>query len=180
MKKVILVSFLILIGLFSCKTNKNLSNVNKMDKIDLPFQEKDFSLKYIVGISEGISPNLDKSKDIALATSRARISDKFGILIENVLESYSSQRNTNYYLSKNQQISIQTSIKYLKNIKLLDEKVFMDNNGKYHYWVVLGVNKEEMLDKIENSDFGVKEEQVDIEMNEFKKTAKDQIQRFNK
>lgn len=180
MKKIILISFLILMGLFSCKTNKDLSNVNKMDEIDLPFYEKDYKSDYIVGISNGVSPTITKSKDIALATSRERISNKLGVLVENVLESYSNQKNSNYVLSKDEQFSRQTSIRFIKNIKTLDEKVYVDKKGNFHYWVVLGINKDEMIDKVKDGEFDLQNQQVDIEKEEFREVFEKQIQKFSK
>lgn len=176
MKKILLIFLIIILGV-SCKNTKQLYNLDNSVEIKMPFNETDYKTENnFISIGDGLSPYMSTAISIGQAEAKRKMSNQLSILIENVTEIYFNQRNTFNNLNTFDEISRQTSVQFLENIKIIDEKLFFNKKQNlYNYWVVIEISKERITDDYHKE---FEEKEVYINRNDFRKILDEQINKI--
>jgi len=171
----ILMSIILMISVIGCKSKKDITKITKSQEIELPFSGNKYESnnKNFRAIKSGTSTNLTVAEEIAKANARTDITYQINTVVENVSDIYINQKNKNAG-EKFERMSRQTSKEMLTNITIIDRKIFL-NDDEYTFWIVMEVNKKDVLNIIylENS-------QVDFDKYQYEKIFDKALEDFKK
>ena len=156
------------INIIGCKSKKEIAKASKSTEIELPFSGKQYQTdkNYFRAVQSGVSTNVNTAKEIAMMNARSEISYSVKTISKNVGQLYSNQIAGDFGENLNK-LSVQVSKQILTNIVVANHKVFQNNkNGEYTYWVVVEVNKDDVVTDIINQ---AKKENIKLDEYQFKK-----------
>lgn len=177
-----LLILLFVINIISCKSKKEIAKTTNSTEIELPFDGKQYETdkNYFRSVQSGTSTNVNTAKEIAMVNARSEISYSIKTISKNVSEIYTKQIDGDHGEDFDR-MSRQISKEILTNIVVADHKVFQNNtDGKYTYWVVVEVKKDDVITNISNQakkdnikfDKYLFQKIFDKEMEEFKSPEK--------
>jgi len=157
---------LLAINIIGCKSKKDIAKTTKSTEIELPFSGKNYQTdkNYFRSVQSGTSTDVNTAKEIAMMNARSEISYSIKTITKNVSEIYTKQIDGDYGEDLDR-ISRQVSKEILTNIKLAESKVFQNSkSGIYTYWVVVEVNKDDIVTDISNQ---AKKEKINLDKQQF-------------
>jgi hypothetical protein len=172
MKKLLFILISILLIGYACKRQKNIESTSIEIKTPLDNKNNKTDKNYFRSVGYGESYNLNNAIEIAKSQSRSDISRQVNVIIKDVIERYNNEidnENGNMY----QSLSRQVSISVLKNIKEKDKYLLQDKKTKkYKYWVVLEVNKNDVIHIYNNN---IKNQNIKYNKEKFENIYNDEI-----
>lgn len=184
-KTFILGSFMTTALFTSCSGTKSLSSVTKSQEISIPFSEtryksdKDFFRSKQVGKS----PDLATAKKIASQNTKAELAGYINTVVKSVTDQYTNQRtvgNKQEFENKFEELSREVVNQSLTNIKQVDEKIFIETDGSYTYWVVLEVSKQSVLDGVDSKISKNEKLQLDYDKAKFQEVFNSEMEKLSK
>lgn len=170
---IILIILIIGIG---CKSKQKITKLKKSQEVQLPFADGKYNttknefrtLKY------GTDKNLIVAEELAKSNARTDIAYQVNTIVQNVTDIYLNKKNNDGSI-KFERLSRQTSEEILTNIKVVDKKIFIDEDGKWTYWVIMEVKKKDVINISYNSF-----EQVDIDKYQYERTFDEALEDLQK
>ncbi len=172
-----LLILLFLINIIGCKSKKEIAKTTKSTEIKLPFEGKQYETdkNYFRSVQSGISSDLNTAKEIAMMNARSEISYSVKTVSKNVSEIYTKQIDGDHGEDFDR-LSRQVSKEILTNIVVAYNKVFQNNkDGKYTYWVVVEVKKDNVITNISNQ---AKKENIRFDKYQFQKIFNKEMEEF--
>ena len=148
----VLIIMLLVINIIGCKSKKEIANTSKSTEIEIPFEGKQYQTdkNYFRSVQSGVSSDLNTAKEIAMVNARSEISYNVRTVTKNVSQIYTKEIDGDYGEDFDR-LSRQASKEILTNIVVANNKVFQNNkDGKFTYWVVVEVKKDDVVTNISN------------------------------
>ncbi|MEI6556362.1 MAG: hypothetical protein WCL70_12300 [Paludibacter sp.] len=151
--QLLFIGLIVMVVTTACSSSKKLEKVTKAQEITVPLSEskyksdKDFFRTKQVGKS----PDLATAKKIALLNAKAELAGNVKSIIKRVTDQYTNQRTVGdkqEFENKFEELSREVIDQTLTNVKLIDEKIFKEQDGSYSYWAAIEVPKQTLLDGV--------------------------------
>lgn len=174
---VLLLSFLIIFG---CKS----SQITTKGEIELPFVGDDYQSNKDVfrTVQTATSPNQSTAKKIALDNAKVELATNIQTIIKTVTDNYTNQRTVSDkqdFESKFEQISRAVTKQILTDVKIIGERGFKEN-GKYIHWIAIEMNKNNLLNKIEDKISKDEKLHLDFDKHQYEKILEKEMEEFDK
>ena len=143
---------LLVINIIGCNSKKEITKTSKSTEIELPFDGKEYKSDkdYFRAVQSGTSSDLNTAKEIAMVNARSEISYSVKTVTKNVSQIYTKEIDGDYGEDFDR-LSRQVSKEILTNIVVANHKVFQnDKDGKFTYWVVVEIKKDDVVTNINN------------------------------
>lgn len=150
--------------------NKPIS-ANEGDKeVSLPFSSKEYrsNKDYFRAVNSGVSPDMTAARKIAMLNARTELAGTVSSTIKAVSEQYlqnTTISDRQEFAAKFEETSRNVVNQEIQNVVVMDEKVFKSKEGKYTYWIVLEMPKEQISKSVENAI--TKDEKLAVEFDKF-------------
>lgn len=157
MKQTILSLLTAIILCSACKSTKKLPSVEATaQEVKLPFSEAKYKTDkdYFRAVQVGKSIDLGTAKKMSIHSAKADLASFINTKLKKVTDLYTNQSTVadkSDFEKKFEEFSREVVNQNLNDVKLLDEKVFKEQDGSYSYWVVLEVDKKALLNGVNNS-----------------------------
>jgi len=175
--KIIFAVLIMSVFIFGCKSTKDINQISKSTEIELPFDGNKYQTdkNYFRSVKSGTSDNLNNAEQIARTLSINEIGVNVGVINNNVTEIYMGQTNEKSGNDFNEIIR-QVSKQIVTNINTVDSKSYYDNKTKlYTYWVVLEVNKDDVINILLKN---ASNEKIQVDKEEFKKIYTEEMEKL--
>ena len=166
-----------------CKSTKSIAETTNAEEIKLPLSESKYQTDkdYFRAVQSGLSPDLATAKKIALQNAKTELASNVQTVIKAVTDNYTNQRtvgNKMEFENKFEELSRQVTNQKLTNIKVLGEKSFREQDGRYTYWVAIEMPKDELLDDISSEISKDEKMQLDFDKYQFEKILEQEMEKF--
>lgn len=154
--KLLLIPAIAILTLGGCKSKKKtVQQTTGAVEITLPFSSKEYKSDedFYRAKNVGKSPDLATSKKIAMQNATNELADAIQTMIKKVTDQYTNQRSSGKdqeYENKFEELARQVTNQTMSNIRVKDEKTFLEPNGSYTYWVALEVGKKEVFQNMDS------------------------------
>jgi hypothetical protein len=149
--KLFLIPALAVLTLVGCKAKKKtVAQTTGAVEITLPFSSKEYRSdeNFYRAKNVGKSPDLATSKKIAMQNATNELADAIQTMIKKVTDQYTNQRTVGKdqdFENKFEELARQVTNQTMSNIRVKDEKTFLEPNGSYTYWVALEADKNDVF-----------------------------------
>ncbi len=154
--KLLLIPAIALLSIVGCKSKKKtVQQTTGAVEITLPFSSKEYRSdeNFYRAKNVGKSPDLATSKKIAMQNATNELADAIQTMIKKVTDQYTNQRTVGKdqeFENKFEELARQVTSQTMYNIRVKDEKTFMEPDGKYTYWVALEADKKEVFKNMDS------------------------------
>lgn len=186
MKKTVMVIALfslLLGGTTSCGSKKSVADATKSKEIELPFSGKEYRTnnEFFRAKNVGESPNLATAKKIAMTNAKSEMASNIQSTVKAVTDQYTNQTQVadkQNFESKFEELTRIVVNQTLNDVRVIGEKTFQNKDGKYAYWVALEMNKESLLNSLQNQVTKDEKLQVDFDKFLFEKIFNEEMEKF--
>jgi hypothetical protein len=183
--KLFILSLLVTVPFFfhHCKSTKSISDTTGAEEIKLPLSESKYQTDkdYFRAVQSGLSPDLATAKKIALQNAKTELASNVQTTIKAVTDNYTNQRTVGdrmEFENKFEELSRQVTNQKLSNVKVLGEKTFREQDGKYTYWVAIEMPKDEILDDISSEISKDEKMQLDFDKYQYEQILEQEMEKF--
>jgi hypothetical protein len=160
-------SFLLLI---SCKAPKVA--INGAKEIQVPFMDSKYKSDKdnLRAKQSGTSPDLATAKKIAMQNAKSELAGNIQSLVKRVTDQFTNQRtvgSNQEFENKFEELSREVVDQTLSDIKVMDEKIFQEQDKSFTYWLVIEISKETMFNKIQSKISKNEKLQLDYDKKKF-------------
>jgi hypothetical protein len=161
----------------------NRAAQNQPGEVNLPFTGKEYKsdANAFRGKGVGRSPDMATAKKVAMTNVKTEIAGAIRTTVKDVTDQYTKQRT----VADQQELGIsfdqmtRTVVnEILTNIDVMDEKVYRETDGKYAYWVVIEVAKNQVLNGLNDKISKDAKLQLDFDKFQFQKTFDAEMSKF--
>lgn len=151
----LLIPALAVLTLTGCKgKKKTIEKQTGAVEITVPFSSKEYRSdeNYFRSKQSGKSPNDATAKKIAQQNARAEMASNINATVKRVTDQYTNQRtvgNATEFENKFEELSREVVNLEMSNVKEIGEKLLLNPDGSYTYWIALEANKKEVFEKID-------------------------------
>jgi len=154
-KQFLIIGLIAIVAFTGCKGTKKISKATGSQEITVPFSESKYKSDkdFFRAKQTGKSPDLATAKKIALQNAKAELAGNIKSLVKRVTDQYTNQRtisNKQDFENKFEELSREVVDQTITDVKVMDEKIFKEQDGGYSYWVVIEVSKQAILDGVSN------------------------------
>jgi hypothetical protein len=186
----LLVSALILAavatGLQSCsKKGKPIEKENGSVQISVPFTESKYQSdkEHFRAKASGSSPDLTTAKKIALQNAKSEMAGLIQTTVKKVTDQYTNQRqigNVQEFTNKFEELAREVTNQQLTDVKILDEKIFKEQNNTYTFWVAIEAAKETVLNGFSKTISSNKKLEQDYDRKKFEEIFNSEMEKLSK
>ncbi|MBN1253083.1 MAG: hypothetical protein JXA16_13180 [Bacteroidales bacterium] len=181
--KTLLIS-LLLINLIGCNSERKLTKATKSKEIEIPFSDKKYKTdkNHFRAVQSGTSTEMATAKKIATVNAKAELASNIQSTIKIVTENYTNQRNYGNKIeieNKFEELTKEVTNQLLTNVKIIDEKLLKDKSGKFTYWIAVEMNKDEVLNNMQNQISKDEKLQIDFDKFQFEKIFNQEMEKYN-
>lgn len=179
---IVIVSILIM-TLFGCKGTKEISKVNQTTEIEIPLSGKDYvsNKDYYRARQVGESTDLSTAKKIAMQNAKSEMAGNIQAMVKRVTDQYTNQRAVNDktdFENKFEELSREVVNQTLTDVKVIGEKLFKENEGKYQYWIAIESSKENVLKGIQDKISNDEKLKLDFDKYQYEKIFNEEMKKF--
>lgn len=181
---IITASIGIMLTVNACKTKK-LAKTTEAREIAVPFSESKYKSDkdFFRASQSGKSPDLATSKKIAVQNAKAELAGNIKAHVKRVTEQYTNQRtigNKHDFENKFEELSREVVDQTLIDVRVVEEKIFKEQDGGYSYWTVIEVAKQSILDGVNNKILKNEKLQLDYDKNKFEDVFNSEMEKMSK
>jgi len=184
--KLLLIPALALLTFTGCKSKKKATPIEKetgAKEISVPFSSKEYKTDedFYRARSSGKSPDMAAAKKIALNNAKSEMASNMQTMIKKVTDQYTNQRTVGKdqeYENKFEELSREVTNQSLANIRVKDEKIFQEADGKYTYWVAIEADKKEVFKQIDAKISSDKKLQLDYDKKKFEEIFNSEMKKM--
>lgn len=182
-KKLLIITLIILIGVFSCKSKKEMAKVEDSTEIKIPLSGKEYESdsNFFRAKQVGESPDLSTAKKIAEQNAKAELAGNIEALIKRVTDQYTNQRSVGEkkeFENKFEEISREVVSQDLRDVKVIGEKLFKKKDDNYQYWIAVETSKETTLTGIFDGISKDAKLQLDFDKFQYEKIFNEEMEKF--
>lgn len=151
----LLIPAIAVLTLAGCKSKKKtIEKQTGAVEITVPFSSKEYRSdeNFFRSKQSGKSPNDATAKKIAQQNARAEMASNINATVKRVTDQYTNQRtvgNATEFENKFEELSREVVNLEMSNVKEIGEKLLLNPDGSYTYWIALEANKKEVFEKID-------------------------------
>jgi hypothetical protein len=173
----------ILFAAAGCKSKKLPSVQAGSTEIAVPFASKEYrsDANFFRATQSGKSPDLSTAKRIALLNARTELGGHIETTMKAVTSNYTNQRtidNRQEYASKFEEEARAIVNQKLNDVTIIGERVFRESNGGYTYYIAIEMNKDALLQNINNRISKDERLRLDFDQYQFRKIFDEEMKRF--
>lgn len=152
-------------------------------EINTPFNTKEFrsDSDNFRAVQSGSSPDLSTSKKIAKQNARAALAADINSLVKRVTDQYTNQRtvsNAQEFENKFEELSRETVMLAISNVREIGEENFKESNGSYTCWIAIEVNKKEVFEQINSKISNDDKLKLDYDKQKFEKIFNEEMDKL--
>ncbi len=175
----------LLFTIIACKTPQPLEKATEAVEIAVPFSDtryksdKDFFRAKQVGKSQ----DLATSKKIALQNAKTELAGNIKVIIKTVTDQYTNQRTVGDkqdFENKFEQLAREVVDQTLSDVRVIDEKIYKETDGKYSYWVSIETSKQSIIDGVEAKISKNEKLQLDYDKKKFEEVFNSEMEKMAK
>ncbi|MDR2057533.1 MAG: hypothetical protein LBP83_04495 [Dysgonamonadaceae bacterium] len=168
----------------NCKSQKTLAEKGTVEVV-VPFSDKAYrSDKDAFRASQsGSSPDLSTAKKIALLNAKAELAGNIQSVVKAVTENYTNQRTVGdkqvfeNAFEENARVIVN---QMLNDVRIKDEKVFKEKDGKYMCYIAVEMSKESIENAFADKISKDSKLQLDFDRFQFRKIFDEEMEKFEK
>ena len=136
-----------------CSKTKEIAKVEHLEKIELPFSDKNYRSngQFLRFVQMHESSDLSIAKSRALMKAQAGLVQTASVLVKSVMYNFLNERKIDDKNELNDKFNAITELvmkEQLANTKIIGEEVYRNKEtGKYTYYIALEMDTEELLNK---------------------------------
>lgn len=182
--KLLLIPAIALLSIGGCKSKKKtVQQTTGSVEITLPFSSKEYRSdeNYYRAKNVGKSPDLATSKKIAMQNATNELADAIQTMIKKVTDQYTNQRTVGKdqeFENKFEELARQVTSQTMNNIRVKDEKTFMEPDGKYTYWVAVEADKKEVFKNMDTRISGDAKLKLDYDKQKFQNIFDEEMKKL--
>jgi hypothetical protein len=183
-KKVLLVAAVAAMAgvvITGCGGTKSVQSVSNEITVPLSGKEYRTDKDYFRATHSGKSPDLATAKKIALQNAKAGLAGDIQSTIKAVTENYTNQRTVGdkqEFENKFEENARAVVNQSLNDVRIIGEKTFKENDGKFTYYIAIEMSKEPVVNKIADRISKDAKLQLDFDKHQFQKVFDDEMQKF--
>lgn len=143
----------LLLALSSCKAPQNLEKATGAVEVTVPFSDGKYKSdkEFFRAKQMGKSPDLATSKKIAFQNAKSELAGNITAIVKRVTEQYTNQRTVGdkqEFENKFEELAREVVDQTLSDVRIMDEKIFKEVDGRFTYWVAIEASKQPILDGV--------------------------------
>lgn len=144
-----------LMAIYSCKGTQSVEKATGAVEISVPFTESKYKTDkdFFRAKQVGKSMDLAAAKKVALMNAKTELATTIKSTMKAVTDQYTNIMNVGdkeEYENKFEQLARDVVNETLVDIRIMDEKIFKETDGRYSYWVAIESSKESILENAKN------------------------------
>ena len=169
----------------SCKTPQTLEKTTGAVEISVPFSESKYKTDkdFFRAKQSGKSPDLATAKKIALQNSKSELAGNIKAVIKRVTDQYTNQRTVGDkqdFENKFEELAREVVDQTLNDVRIVDEKIFKETDGRYTYWVAIETSKVPVLDAVASKISKNEKLQLDYDKKKFEEVFNSEMDKMSK
>jgi hypothetical protein len=175
----------ILMTVTSCKAPQQLEKATGAVEISVPFSDSKYKSDkdFFRSKQMGKSIDLATSKKIALQNAKAELAGNIKSVVKRVTDQYTNQRTVGDkqdFENKFEDLAREVVDQTLSDVRVIDEKIFKETDGKYSYWVAIETSKVSILDAVSNKISKNEKLQLDYDKKKFEDVFNSEMEKLSK
>jgi hypothetical protein len=181
------VVFTAMCAVSSCKSSKELPSAPLTQKgsteISIPLSGKEYKSDkdYFRATQSGKSPDLATAKKIALQNAKTELAGNIQSTMKAVVDNYTNQRTVGdkqEFENKFEEYSRTVINQTLNDVRVMDEKVFREADGKYTCYVAIELSKEPVVRNIGDRISKDAKLQLDYDQHKFRQVLDEEMKKI--
>ncbi len=156
-QKLIIVTLILnlTLSLTSCKAPQNIEKATGAVEVTTPFSDSKYKSDkdFFRAKQMGKSPDLATSKKIALQNAKSELAGNIKAIVKRVTDQYTNQRTVGdkqEFENKSEELAREVVDQTLFDVRIMDEKIFKEVDGRFTYWVAIETPKQSILDGVDS------------------------------
>ena len=186
-KNLIIPSLMIATVLFttSCKTPQNIEKTTGAVEITVPFSDSKYKTDkdFFRAKQMGKSQDLATSKKIALQNAKSELAGNIKAIVKRVTDQYTNQRTVGDkqdFENKFEELAREVVDQTLTDVRVMDEKIFKETDGRYSYWAAIETSKQSILDGVAAKISKNEKLQLDYDKKKFEDVFNSEMEKMSK
>ena len=175
----------IMMTVTSCKTPQTLEKTTGAVEITVPFSESKYKTdkEFFRAKQSGKSQDLATSKKIALQNAKSELAGNIKAIVKRVTDQYTNQRTVGDkqdFENKFEELAREVVDQTLTDVRIIDEKIFKETDGRYSYWVAIETSKESILEGVAAKITKNEKLQLDYDKKKFEEVFNSEMEKMSK
>lgn len=186
-KKSIIPSLMIamVLSTTSCKTPQNIEKTTGAVEISVPFSDSKYKTDkdYFRAKNIGKSIDLATSKKIAMQNAKSELAGNIQSIMKAVTDQYTNSSKVDdkeNFENKFEELSRDVVNQTLSDVRIMDEKIFKETDGKYSYWVAIETSKQSILEGVTAKVSKNEKLQLDYDKKKFEEIFNSEMEKMSK
>ena len=169
----------------SCKTPQNIEKTTGAVEISVPFSDSKYKTDkdYFRAKNIGKSIDLATSKKIALQNAKSELAGNIQSIMKAVTDQYTNSSKVDdkeNFENKFEELSRDVVNQTLSDVRIMDEKIFKETDGKYSYWVAIETSKQSILEGVTAKVSKNEKLQLDYDKKKFEEIFNSEMDKMSK
>ncbi len=169
----------------SCKAPQTLEKTTGAVEISVPFSESKYKTdkEFFRSKQMGKSQDLATSKKIALQNAKSELAGNIKAIVKRVTDQYTNQRTVGDkqdFENKFEELAREVVDQTLTDVRIIDEKIFKETDGRFSYWVAIETSKQSILDGVTAKISKNEKLQLDYDKKKFEDVFNSEMDKMSK
>ena len=169
----------------SCKTPQNIEKTTGAVEISVPFSDSKYKTDkdYFRAKNIGKSIDLATSKKIAMQNAKSELAGNIQSIMKAVTDQYTNSSKVDdkeNFENKFEELSRDVVNQTLSDVRIMDEKIFKETDGKYSYWVAIETSKQSILEGVTAKVSKNEKLQLDYDKKKFEEVFNSEMEKMSK
>jgi len=175
----------LILSVSSCKAPQKLEKTTGAVEITVPFSEGKYKTDsdFFRAKQLGKSPDLSASKKIAIQNAKSELAGNINAVVKRVTDQYTNQRTVGDkqdFENKFEELARDVVDQTLTDVRIMDEKIFKETDGRFTYWVAIETSKQSILDGVSAKISKNEKLQLDYDKKKFEDVFNSEMQKMSK
>lgn len=169
----------------SCKTPQSIEKTTGAVEISVPFSDSKYKTDkdYFRAKNIGKSIDLATSKKIAMQNAKSELAGNIQSMMKAVTDQYTNSSKVDdkeNFENKFEELSRDVVNQTLSDVRIMDEKIFKETDGKYSYWVAIETPKQSILEGVTAKISKNEKLQLDYDKKKFEEIFNSEMEKMSK
>lgn len=169
----------------SCKTPQNIEKATGAVEISAPFSDSKYKTDkdFFRAKNTGKSIDLATSKKIALQNAKSELAGNIQSTMKAVIDQYTNSSKVDdkeNFENKFEELSRDVVNQTLSDVRIMDEKIFKEVDGRYSYWVAIETSKQSILEGVTAKVSKNEKLQLDYDKKKFEEVFNSEMDKMSK
>jgi hypothetical protein len=175
----------IIISASSCKAPQKIEKTNGAVEISVPFSDGKYKSdkEFFRAKNTGKSMDLATSKKIALQNSKSELAGNIQSVMKIVTDQYTNTRSVGDkedFENKFEELSRNVVNQTLSDVRVMDEKIFKETDGRFSYWIAIETSKQSILEGVNASVSKNEKLQLDYDKKKFEDIFSSEMEKMSR